>query len=82
MLMQKQKNLYIRQKHERIGAMALALVTLTGMATVTRVNRSFYKEVTTNPDFAFSQITERGNETARIPVRFDVGIHSPTTGGI
>lgn len=84
MLMQKQKllNYGNRARHERIGSLVLALVTLMGTATVARVNRSFYKEVTTNPAFAFSQITERENETARIPVRFDIGIHRPTTGGM
>lgn len=71
----------IRARHQRVGALLLAVMTLLGSSAVTKVNRSFYREVTVNPAFAFSQITERENETARITVRYDIGIHSPISGG-
>ena len=78
--MLKQKN--IRATHERAGAFIMAALTLLGSAAIAKVSRNFYKEVTTNPAFAFSQLTERENETGRIPVRFDIGIHNPTNGGL
>jgi hypothetical protein len=77
-----QKQIHVRAKHERAGALALAAMTILGSAAVAKVSRNFYKEVTTNPAFAFSQITERENETGRIPVRFDIGINNPSKGGL
>ena len=79
-MIQKQK--HIRAKHERLGAVVMAAITLLGSAAIAKVSRNFYKEVTTNPAFAFSQITERENETGRIPVRYDIGINNPLKGGL
>lgn len=72
----------VRARHERIGSLMLAVMTLAGLVTITRANRSIIKEVVPTPALVLSQISERENETARIPVRFDIGIHSPTTGGL
>lgn len=80
--MQKQKTVMVRASHERIGAFALAFMTIFGTSMVAKVNHNFTKEVINNPSFAFSQITERENETARIPVRYDMGLHLPTNSGL
>ena len=71
-----------RAAHERIGAVGLALVTLAGVATIAKEGRTFAREVNVNPAVVFNQISERENETARIPVRFDIGIHTPAIGGL
>ena len=85
MLMQKYKQQLKEAKrratHERIGALALAIVTLMGLASLSKDAKGYYREVVTNPSFAFNQLTERENETARMPVRFDVGIRKVTIGG-
>ncbi len=78
---QQLKNAKRRATHERIGALALAVVTLIGLASVSKDAKGFYREVVTNPSFAFNQLTERENETARIPVKFDIGIRRATIGG-
>jgi len=69
------------QYNHRLGIASIAFMTLLGSATIAKVNRSFYREVTTNPDFAFSQITERENETSRIPVSFDNVLHRQYSAG-
>jgi hypothetical protein len=71
-----------RDYSERFGAVSLALVTMLGAVSMAKVSRNFFKEVTTNPAFAFSQVSERENETGRIPVRFDNIITSQSHGGL
>ena len=40
--------------HERIESLVLAVITVLGSASVAKVSKNFYREVTTNPSFAFS----------------------------
>ncbi len=72
----------VRSRQERIGSLILAVMTLVGLAIITKANRNIAKEGLPTPAFVLNQISERENETARIPVRFDIGIHSPTIGGL
>ena len=81
MLKRISKKQLLHERRQKYGLLSVVLMTILGSATIAKVNRSFYREVTTNPDFAFSQITERENETARIPVSFDKVLHRPYSVG-
>ena len=74
---------YKKPLYERFGVMAMALLTIFGLSSLgaDTNSRIVARQVVLAPAFNFLQVSERENETSRIPVRFDIGLHSPTTSG-
>ena len=74
---------YKRPLYERLGLFAVALLTVFGLSSLgaDMPSKTVARQVVLTPSFNFLQVSERENETARIPVRFDIGLHSPTTSG-
>ena len=77
------KSSHKRSLYERLGVFAVALLTVFGLSSLGAdiPSKTAARQVVLTPSFNFLQISERENETARIPVRFDIGLHSPTTSG-
>jgi hypothetical protein len=76
-------NTNTRSNAVRMGAVALAMITLFGMTELGRHGNGRV-EVTGARNMAqiFQHAMEKENETTRMPVRFDDGLRAPTIGGI
>jgi putative IMPACT (imprinted ancient) family translation regulator len=72
-----------RSQAVRMGALALAVLTMFGMTELGRHGTS-RTETTGARSVAqvFQHAMEKENETTRMPVRFDDGLRAPTIGGI
>ncbi|HVC36593.1 MAG TPA: hypothetical protein VNE40_04115 [Candidatus Dormibacteraeota bacterium] len=70
---------------DQVGAFVLAGATLFSMVAASKHGPVQAREIVlqqpTNVFQHVSDITERENETARIPVKFDDGLRLPTTSG-
>lgn len=81
--MQKPYETNSRSNLVRMGAIALAVITLFGMTELGR-HSATRTESTAARNMAqiFQHAMEKENETTRMPVRFDDGLRAPTIGGI
>lgn len=76
-------NITPRSNAVRVGAVALAMITLFGMTELGRHGSSRIEATgARNMAQIFQHAMEKENETTRMPVRFDDGLRAPTIGGI
>ncbi|MEO6513507.1 MAG: hypothetical protein ABIR37_02345 [Candidatus Saccharimonadales bacterium] len=83
--MQKQHETFThtRSNAVRMGAVALAMITLFGMTELGRHgNNRVETTAARNVAQIFQHAMEKENETTRMPVRFDEGLRAPTISSI